>query len=216
MCHTQALLPWGVVLANRMRSVPQAKGGAWFRMHKYLQSTGWFLQIVGFIFAVVYAEVYADHFTQNHTYIGMTVVAIGTLQPLNALFRAHPPTGGWPHGKKPAKRVVWELVHKGLGWVAVILGIVNIALGLELAEKKGYSLAIVGVGAAFTAIALIPAALFFFSGVAVSPQPAGAACLSLWREKGEAKKGGSAGPEADHRPASEPSKAAPTRQLHTV
>merc|ERR1711871_1603983 len=48
------LLPWGVSVASRSRKVDGAAPGAWFRTHEALQYTGWLLQIVGFIMAILY------------------------------------------------------------------------------------------------------------------------------------------------------------------
>jgi len=133
-----AILPMGAAIANRCKAVQGAPKGKWFQLHRAFQSIGWTLQLLGFIFAVVHCEKYSKHFNYLHTIIGMVVVAIGTLQPLNAIVRPHPPEGGWPEGGKPAARTAWEAVHKGLGWLAIILGMVNVILGVLLAQHLDF------------------------------------------------------------------------------
>lgn len=191
-----ALLPWGAVLANRLRNEPGAKAGAWFRMHKKLQVVGWVLQILGFIAAVLYCQFYAAHFVSNHTIIGMTVVAIGTLQPLNALLRPHPPADGWPNGVKPLGRRIWEAVHKGLGWGAILLGVVNICLGIRLVFQMGFKLSIVVVPSAFLGLGVLPALVFLIAGATASPQPGGFWALSIFGEAEFGGPGRKAGPLA--------------------
>ena len=52
-------------------------------------------------------------------------------QPLNAVFRPHPPAGGWGGGGKPLARVVWEETHKNLGRALLVLAIVESFMGLD-------------------------------------------------------------------------------------
>ena len=141
------LLPWGVSIANRTRSVQKdEKPGAWFWLHKNLQYTGWFLQLLGFIFVVVYVTNNSAHFTSPHTWIGLVVVILGTLQPLNAFFRPHNPPAG---EEKSNKRKYWEYLHKGSGWTAVVLGAINVIIGALLTKLNGYVAAPMIVGLIF-------------------------------------------------------------------
>lgn len=154
------LLPWGVLLANRMRTFHGAKEAAWFRMHQRIQILGWALQLVGFAMAIAYAQYYSAHFKSLHTYIGLAVVCLGTLQPLNAAVRPHIPDDGWPDGKKSTARILWEFVHKGSGYLAVVLGSVNIIIGLSLAAKYNFETALVVVGATLVVLGVGSATLF--------------------------------------------------------
>ena len=46
-------------------------------------------------------------------------------------------------------RVVWEYVHKGNGWVAVLLGTLNVVLGFNIAFEKKFDSAFLGVAGIF-------------------------------------------------------------------
>lgn len=150
ICSWGALLPWGVALASRTRGVAEP---AWFVSHRRLQLTGWTLQLLGFCAALWYCQVYSTHFASPHTKIGLTVVVLGTLQPLNAYFRPHPLSQskesllrraikGEPHARK---RFAFECLHKGGGWTAVLLGMWNVVIGVGLIYLKGYDGTTVGV-----------------------------------------------------------------------
>jgi hypothetical protein len=73
------LLPAGVIIAHYNRhTLPK---GWWFTMHKYIQYTGWLLQLVGFIMAFVYKT--GSHFkgqgiAEVHMLLGVIVVSFGT------------------------------------------------------------------------------------------------------------------------------------------
>jgi hypothetical protein len=150
VCSWGALLPWGVAVASRTRGVADP---AWFVSHRRLQVTGWALQLLGFCCAVWYCQVYSTHFASGHTKIGLTVVILGTLQPLNAYFRPHPlpqsedsllrrAVNGEPNAWK---RLVFECLHKGGGWTAVSLGMLNVVIGVGLIHLKGYDGTTVGI-----------------------------------------------------------------------
>merc|ERR1712039_1115394 len=121
---------------------------------------GWALQLVGFIMAIIYVELHSAPFSSSHTFVGLVVVLVGTLQPLNALLRPHKPEEGQV---KTRKRAAWELMHKGLGWLAVVMGMLNLLFGIILLVKKSYDSIAVGVASlpAIVCIAVpLGAALF--------------------------------------------------------
>ena len=68
----------------------------------------------------------------QHRALGITVMVFGWFQPLNALIRPHPAKEG---EKKPILRTAWEVLHKGLGYLTIILAVVTISLGLKLGES---------------------------------------------------------------------------------
>jgi|ERR1712127_366099 len=123
-----AMLPSGV-LFSLVRDKLTANNG-WFPMHRSLQVTGWTLQLIAFCFIFFFvADAGYDHFQPNHTHWGLTVVILGTLQPFNAAIRPHPEP-------RTGARVAWEIVHKGCGYTAVVLGIYTIMLGVRLVEEN--------------------------------------------------------------------------------
>jgi len=54
-------------------------------------------------------------------------MAAGLFQPLNAFLRPHV-----KEGKKEKKRLLWELLHRGLGWSAIVLSVATISFGTQL------------------------------------------------------------------------------------
>jgi len=148
-------LPLGVAVASRTKSVPGAAKGAWFRAHRSLQMIGWAVQLLGFGMAIWYSQVYGSHFSNVHAIIGIVVVGIGTLQPLNAALRPHPAE------TKTVSRLVFEIVHKGLGWLAVLLGIANVFIGIVLVRGKNYDGIVLSVASTIAAFCLSPVLAFF-------------------------------------------------------
>ncbi|CAK9000563.1 Cytochrome b561 [Durusdinium trenchii] len=154
------LLPWGVAIANRTRTVSNAKPGAWFKWHKRLQSIGWLIQLVGFGMAIWHVQENGTHFSGPHQIIGLVVVIIGTSQPFNALLRklcAHPTPGD----DKTTGRLVWEIAHKGLGYFATLLGMVNCWVGVALLIKGEYEVAAIAVAATLSSIGTLSVTFYF-------------------------------------------------------
>ena len=78
-----------------------------------------------------------------HGIMGVVVMTLGILQPINGFLR--------PHHGKPWRRA-WELLHKGSGYVAVLLAVPTICLGAIVAGGtitptylSVYGVAIVGI-----------------------------------------------------------------------
>eukprot|EP00192_Tetraselmis_astigmatica_P009918 CAMPEP_0117662012 /NCGR_PEP_ID=MMETSP0804-20121206/7835_1 /TAXON_ID=1074897 /ORGANISM="Tetraselmis astigmatica, Strain CCMP880" /LENGTH=823 /DNA_ID=CAMNT_0005468901 /DNA_START=836 /DNA_END=3307 /DNA_ORIENTATION=- len=114
------LLPIGVILAHTMRHTAPL----WFNLHRGVQWSGLLVTIGGLIVALVKFNPIATSGKQGaHAIIGLMVMVVGMLQPLNALFRPHP---GEPNRK------YWNILHIGLGRLAVMLGIANCFIGAIL------------------------------------------------------------------------------------
>jgi len=158
------LVPWGVTLANRTRAAP---GGAWFKLHKIFNYTGWCAQLIGFAMGVWHAEANAGgHFgsyevestsVHTHTYTGLVIVILATQQPLNAFLRPHASPG---HAKSTA-RWIFEIVHKSSGYSAVLLGVFNCFLGISLLDSKGYDSTATVVAIVLSALGLLPVVGFW-------------------------------------------------------
>ena len=133
------LLPLGVVFARYFKDSDRKIAGKpfWFRAHQACQYTGWLSQLVGFAMIAAWKE---DHFqgvgiSEVHQILGMIVVVLGTLQPLNALVRPHPNEAG--AAKSCDKRTVWEWLHKGTGRFCILAGLVNIVLAGVMTAPGG-------------------------------------------------------------------------------
>ena len=124
------LAPIGIGMSAFRWLLPESFG--WFVLHRSIQITVVVMTFTGFIIALTFtAEKNNEHFHNHHMRLGLVVVIFTLLQPLNALIRPHRPVHGWRAGAKPTSRVVWEVVHKGCGYVLWILAQVTILLGLE-------------------------------------------------------------------------------------
>jgi len=154
------LLPLGVLWARNMRWSDKKVGSVpiWFQGHRTLQSVGWLFQLLGFIFIFFHKGGFngKSHFKTRHEALGLIVVIIGTLQPFNALLRnlpciGHPPKHGEP---RTWGRLLWEIGHRGLGYGAVLLGALNIILGILYASDIGFGGALVPVAITVAALSL--------------------------------------------------------------
>jgi hypothetical protein len=142
-----ALIPFGVAWArlerqntNQFQSKP-----VWFAYHRIFQSVGCVLQLAGFACAVAFVQKGGhSHFSTLHTVLGLVVVLLGALQPLNAVFRPHPHKDN-SHKNLFNARTLWEYMHKGTGYFAVVLGIVNVVIGILATKNRNYGNAIVPI-----------------------------------------------------------------------
>jgi hypothetical protein len=146
------LLPAGVLWARNLRISEKKVCGSpiWFQGHWILQSVGWLFQLIGFIFIFALK---GPVFSSPHEILGLCVVIVGSLQPVNAQLRRLSCVGHPTAGKeKNTGRLLWEVLHKGSGYAAVIGGAINIVLGIFYARSIGF------VGALIT-IAIVVATL---------------------------------------------------------
>jgi len=149
------LLPLGVLWARNMRQSKWTPAGvpAWFAGHRMLQSAGVALQLLGFIFIFIHKK--AGHFKLPHEVLGLSVVVLGLLQPLNAQLRhlkciGHP----LPDGTRTAARAAWELMHKACGWVCLAGGAANVVLGPVFASTLRFRTGLVVGSAIFLGLSL--------------------------------------------------------------
>ncbi len=82
-------LPLGIFIARFTKTLkPGAKVPVWFQYHRIIQSVGLCFALVGFIMALTMVD--GDHFMRPHQRLGLAVMIVGLLQPMNALIRPHP------------------------------------------------------------------------------------------------------------------------------
>ena len=95
-----------------------------------LAFAGWMVALIGFpaLGNPIFSPDVSNGGTSStekvaHYCMGMIVMCIGCSQPLNAIARPH---------KGEHNRPVWQIIHKGGGWAAVIMAVVVIWLGIDL------------------------------------------------------------------------------------
>ena len=153
------LLPSGVILARCMRH----RDPQWFLIHRCVQIIGVSLALAGFIIAVTKFSVFTPGYyavAQAHGCMGVAVMTLGFLQPINAYFRPHKGKVGEPASQH---RRVWEYLHKGSGWFAVFCAVPTIVVGTTL------------VGVAHSLSFQITYAVFFILVLTLG--------LLLWRDR---------------------------------
>lgn len=124
-------LPTGVSAAHFLKHRPNA---LWFKMHRIIQVIGLIIAITGWIVALATFDVFSSKGPSfNHGALGMTVMVLGILQPINAFIRPHPPKEG---ESRPLKRLIWEIVHKCSGYLAILLALVTIIFGTFVISKE--------------------------------------------------------------------------------
>ena len=143
------MLPSGVIIAKLFKHRPN---GLWFKIHRVVQPLGLLIATVAWIIALVNFDVFSSTGGKAyyHGVLGITVMTIGLIQPINAFVRPHPPLPGDP---TTTSRLVWEIVHQSLGYFASLLAVMTIFLGTllvpapsdQLKFQLGYG---IGVGVA--------------------------------------------------------------------
>ncbi|GBG27473.1 Cytochrome b561 and DOMON domain-containing protein At3g61750 [Hondaea fermentalgiana] len=161
-------IPLGVFIARFGRDWDPL----WFHLHRALNTLGIVAAVAGLIIA--FLMVAGGHFlARAHAVIGVVVMGLGLLQPLNALCRPHktdPTTGLASTGRK-----IWELAHKNMGRLALVLGFVNIFIGILFVQSASTPAFIIyTLWFAFYVLATIVFSVFKFqrernSGEATNP-----------------------------------------------
>ncbi|XP_064603060.1 uncharacterized protein LOC135468627 [Liolophura sinensis] len=117
-------LQWGAFVARYARH----RNPFWFYFHTTVQISGLCCSIAGFVFAVF--SVQFDHFRFTHGILGLIVMILGILQPINAVLRPHKTV---LLVDESSARLIWRWIHHTNGRLALLLALVNITLGVFLA-----------------------------------------------------------------------------------
>jgi len=122
------MIPTGVLVAGTLKDMDPL----WFKIHKFGNSFGLMLAIAAWIIALVkFAPLNfgneGDALGSSHTVIGMIVMILGILQPINAFFRPHPGDKG---------RQLWNYLHWTVGRVATLGGMANVFIGIFLFRSR--------------------------------------------------------------------------------
>jgi len=110
-----------------------------------------------------------------HTYIGLIVVILTTQQPLNAFFRPHPSPGQ----AKSTGRWIFEIVHKGAGYIAVVLGVFNCVSGVRLLGELSYDSTVSSVALVILLLGVVPVLGFWLLTCLKQNNPLARLCVGL-------------------------------------
>jgi hypothetical protein len=138
------LMPLGALVARFYKVLPRQDWPrvrdhkAWWHGHRSLQWAAVALMVVGGWLAWGQGTA-AGPLAQTHAWAGLALCAMALLQVAGALLRG---SKGGPtdttlrgdHYDMTSWRLTFERLHKSLGWLAVVLGMVVIGLGLVLAD----------------------------------------------------------------------------------
>ena len=141
-----AIFPTGGILI-RVASFPSL---VW--VHAAIQVLAYVLYIAAFGIGVWMAT-NMGYITSAHPIIGIVLFVVLLGQPLFGLLHHR-------LFKKYQNRTLWSYVHIGIGRIAILLGIVNGGLGLQLAGTRGGSVIAYGVVAGVMGLAYLGAIIF--------------------------------------------------------
>lgn len=135
------LLPLGAMIARYLK-VFKSADPAWFYLHVACQSSAYIVGVAGWATGLKLGSDSAGRTYSTHRNIGITLFALGTLQLFALLLRP----------KKDHKiRIYWNVYHWAVGYVTIILSIVNIFEGFDILQphknwKRAYISIIIFLG----------------------------------------------------------------------
>lgn len=140
------LIPLGVLLARYFKVTPgqdwptRLDNKFWWHAHRSFQWLGLLLAVLGLILIVLVPHTGRQSaIAQNHASLGWALMALAGLQLISGLLRG---TKGGPkepelrgdHYDMSRRRIWFERLHKGLGWLLIGCAVGIILSGLVLAD----------------------------------------------------------------------------------
>lgn len=134
------LMPLGALAARYLKILPgqdwprRLDDRLWWNVHRIFQYLGVALTAGGLY--LVWRDG-AGPARSLHAWLGWTVAVVAILQVAGGWLRGtkgDPSTPAGDHYAMTRRRIVFERVHKSLGWAAILLAMVAIGLGLDLAD----------------------------------------------------------------------------------
>ena len=138
------LLPTGMFIARFCKILPgqdwptRLDHALWWRTHVWMQSAGVLAMVCGLALAWNRGGGATSPAALHHT-LGWVVAGLASIQVLSGLTRGSKggPTGiqmRGDHYDMSTRRLIFEWLHKHLGWLAVLLAAAATAIGLVLAD----------------------------------------------------------------------------------
>ncbi len=138
------LLPLGILIARYFKVLPSQDWPArldnkfWWHAHRSLQWAGVLLASLGLCLVWPHGQ-NESPLGRVHMATGLLVMLLGWLQILGGLLRGSKGGPGEPslrgdHYDMTPQRIWFERLHKGLGWLSLLLALASMGAGLVLAD----------------------------------------------------------------------------------
>lgn len=154
------VLPLGVIIAKFLRH----RDPLWFKLHRALQLSGLALALAGFIIALSNFNVFEPSYPAKnlaHGTMGVIIMTIGLLQPINAFFRPHKDKNAV---RQTGARRAWEMLHKGGGYLALMLTVPTLAIGSTLIMPGDARAFQIALGCGYLALIFVAGACIYSRG----------------------------------------------------
>ena len=135
------LLPMGAVMPRTWRDALESKG-AWYKVHRTVQSLGVLLSVIGLIIAISFVPD-GYHFDGLHKALGLVVSILALVQPAMAFLRPHKPA---PGESPTVLRQLWHMKHAIVGYSLLALGVVQLLTGVRRTYGLEFLYGIYGAG----------------------------------------------------------------------
>jgi len=123
------IAPFCIFVARNRQLLGKKYHKVWWPIHRFGMYSAVLLFLLAFGLAIYMVDsTHGEHFARLHMVMGLTVVILGSQQPLNALVRPPPPK----EGQKPSsRRVLWTYWHRTAGLTAAILAQATAFTGMQ-------------------------------------------------------------------------------------
>ncbi|KAI6704652.1 hypothetical protein NL676_007614 [Syzygium grande] len=140
------LMPIGAIIARYLK-VSKAADPAWFYLHVACQSSAYIVGVAGWATGLKLGSESPGITYTAHRTIGIVLFCLGTLQVFALLLRP----------KKDHKyRFYWNIYHHFMGYMVIVLSIVNIFKGFDILDpEKKWKDAYIGVIVALGCVAVV-------------------------------------------------------------
>jgi cytochrome b561 len=132
------LIPSGILVAT----FKGLFGPAWVQLHMPIQVMGVLAMLCGvLVISTSLNSVNADHLNSEktdfgvHTYLGVMALCIAGFQIFLGVTRPHKPA---PNEEKPFVRLAFEVLHRGIGFIAVLVALLCVLSGIDHADSFSY------------------------------------------------------------------------------
>ncbi|XP_073144458.1 cytochrome b561 and DOMON domain-containing protein At3g25290 [Henckelia pumila] len=120
------MFPIGIIIARYLRAFPSADP-AWFYLHVSCQVSAYAIGVSGWSTGLKLGSESKGVRYANHGNIGIALFAFATVQVFALLLRPN---------KEHKYRFYWNIYHHGMGYVILILGIINVFKGFNILKPE--------------------------------------------------------------------------------